>query len=233
MDQYLGINSSDLSFAEISDHRSEVYRAISTETNGIKILKVHDSNGTNSSGLSMFPPEHTRGVIYIIRNPLDVVVSYSKHTGKTFQRTIRDLNDPSFKISSNEEGLKAQLTQQLGTWSEHVESWVDQNEFPVFAIKYEQLLQDCQSIFLRMLNELKIPFDPSCFDHAISASEFSHLQKMEKIYGFREKPLQAELFFRSGKSDIYKEHLNQEQIQDVLACHGDIMHRFGYKIDSV
>jgi hypothetical protein len=110
---------------------------------------------------------------------------------------------------------------------------VDQQDFPVIVVKYEQLLQECRSVFLNILNELGIPFDPICFDRAVSMSEFGHLQEMEKIHGFREKPLQAELFFRLGKMDIYKESLSKKQIEEVLACHGDIMHRFGYNTKAV
>ena len=228
IDNYLGVNSSDLTPQEIIDCRPDVYRALSGKVSELQLLKVHDIFSRTSKGDPLFPPEVTRYVIYIVRNPLDVAVSYSFHSGKSIQSTIRQMNDPEFVISKSENELKSQVPQHLGTWSEHVLSWTEQKVLPFILIQYEQMLEDCNQVFKNMLDEIKIPYNNTIFEKALEASSFKRLKEMEEIHGFREKPIQAVSFFREGKKDIYKNHLDPEQIHELVENHKVIMNNLGY-----
>ena len=228
----LGVNSSDLSQTEMNDFRPLIYKSISERTEGLQVLKVHDLFGRASDGNLLFPKEVSKYAIYIVRNPLDVVVSYSRHSGKTIQTIINQLNDPSFEISKNEKSLKPQVSQHLGTWSEHVLSWTEQEEVPVIIIKYEELLEDTMGILGALLNRLEISCSKEDFEKALNAVEFDRLKELENTHGFREKPLQAVSFFRSGKKDTYKEYLNNDQIEEVRRNHLEIMTKLGYINDK-
>ena len=228
LDTYLGVHSSDLTQEEIMDYRPLIYGSISKQVKGIQVLKVHDLFGTTSEGNLLFPKEVTKYAIYVVRNPLDVAVSYSKHSGKTIQAIINQMNDPSFKISINENELKAQVSQHLGTWSDHVISWTEQLEVPVLLIKYEELLDDARAIFSELLNRLEISYREEDFDKALKEVEFDRLKELEQSYGFREKPLQAASFFREGKKDTYKDYLNSTQTKELMNNHQVIMTKLGY-----
>jgi len=228
IDKYLGINSSDLSEPEIINFRPEVYRALSNDTDGLRVIKVHDSFSINSHGYPIFPSDVTHYAIYIIRNPLDIVVSYSFHSGMSILDTIKKMNDPKSVIAANEIDLKSQVTQHLGTWSDHVMSWINQTSLPVYITTYELLLADSDGVFRDLLNKLNIPYDNNGFNRALHASDFIHLQNLELSYGFREKPLGANIFFREGRKNIYKDYLTTTQIRNIVDMHHEIMNRFGY-----
>ncbi len=228
IDKYLGVNSSDLTPQEIYNYRPDVYRALSNHVSDIQALKVHDLFGRTPKGDFIFPPEVTRQTIYIVRNPLDVAVSYSFHTGKSIHAIIQQMNDPRFTISKNGNVLKAQVSQHLGTWSEHVISWTEQKSLPIILIKYEDLLKNGKQVFRNMLDEMNIPYNKETFDKAFNACRFDQLKESEEAYGFKEKPLQAVSFFREGKKDVYKSQLDSEQIHEIVKNHKTVMYNLGY-----
>lgn len=228
----LGVNSSDLCQTEMNNFRPLIYKSISEKSKDIQVLKVHDLYGKTSDGNLLFPKEVSKYAVYIVRNPLDVVVSYSKHSGKTIQTIVNQLNDPSFEISKNEKSLKPQVSQHLGTWSEHVHSWIEQKEIPVIIIKYEELLVDAADVLGGLLNRLEISCSKEDFENALNAVEFDKLKDLEQTHGFREKPMQAASFFRSGKKNVFKDYLNNDQIKEVKKCHIEIMTKLGYINDE-
>lgn len=228
IDKYLGISSSDLTDSEISDYRPEVYIKLSQIITDPMVLKVHDSFGKTSAGKPIFPPEITKGVIYVVRNPLDVVVSYAYHTGWPIETVIEHLNDPGFTISQNRNELKPQVQQHLGSWSDHYTSWNKQQQLPIILVKYEDLLGDCRKIFKLILERLELAHTHSNFENALKKSEFNHLKTLEETYGFREKPLQAKSFFREGRHGNYKNILSREQISSITSHHQKIMLELSY-----
>lgn len=231
IDRFLGVPSADMTPEEILYYRPDVYRSLAAGLTGPQIVKVHDAYGNTNAGDPIFPADVTRAAIYVTRNPLDLVVSYSFHSGKSIQTIIDQLNDPSFEISRNENALKPQVSQHLGTWSQHVLSWTKQQQLPVIIITFEQLLENSSKVFKELLEILRIPFTDEGFKKALLACDFTHLQEQEKSKGFREKPLQSKTFFREGKSDTFKKHLSREQILKIINNHKDIMSKFGYLPD--
>ena len=230
LDNYLGVNSSDLTEDEIKSVRPDVYKEISRRAETMQVLKVHDAFGYVSGNQLLFPAEITNAAIYIIRNPLDILISYAFHSNRTIDACIRSLNDSEFTISKGNQELKAQVPQHLGTWSDHVNSWINQSVMPVILIRYEDLLLNKDFIFKHLLDQLKIEYDHERFSRAIEKTDFDHLKQSEQEHGFREKPMQAPSFFRQGKSGIYKEYLTSQQIQQVVHMHESTMNKYGYNL---
>lgn len=229
MDKYLGVNSSDLTEQELTDLRPYVYREISKDAQGPQAIKVHDAFGYTSGKNPVFPADVTRAAVYIIRNPLDVVVSYAFHTRRAISCCINSLNNPNYSISDNTGELKAQLPQYLGSWSHHVKSWLYQDFFAVLVIRYEDLLADSRRLLVQMLEYLGIAYTAEKLERALKGSEFKTLQNHEKNQGFREKPIQAGSFFREGKSNVYQDYLTETQIQKVYEAHSEIMRKYNYE----
>src|SRR5581483_5694512 len=74
-DDLVGIEASDLTAAEITAYRGEAYRVLAREHPPPVFVKVHDAYQTSDEGTPLFPAEITRCVVYVVRNPLDLVVS--------------------------------------------------------------------------------------------------------------------------------------------------------------
>ncbi len=64
---------------EIDLLRPLVYRQNALESDELIYHKIHDAWSLLPDGNPMFPAEVTKAVIYFIRNPLDVVVSFANH----------------------------------------------------------------------------------------------------------------------------------------------------------
>ena len=95
--------------------------------------KAHDAWKKTPSGEPMFPEDVTKGVIYFIRNPLDVAVSFAFHSSSSFEKTVKEMNDPENAFCGKPKLLYNQLRQDLLSWSGHVKSWVDDSGLPVLG----------------------------------------------------------------------------------------------------
>jgi aryl sulfotransferase len=77
-DEATGVEASDLTYAEIDELRPAVYRYLAAEAHrATMLIKVHDAYTDTPVGEPLFPADISQGVIYILRNPLDVAVSFA------------------------------------------------------------------------------------------------------------------------------------------------------------
>jgi len=227
-DRAIGIESSDLTADEIDDLRCEAYRRIAAESSIPIYLKVHDAYCRTRSGAALFPADVSAGVIYFVRNPLDVAVSFAHHAAKSFEDAIDRMGDPDFTFAGGDERLHHQLRQRLGTWSEHVTGWLDQCDIPVHLMRYEDMRRDPFQTFRNALSFLSQPVHDERIRRALDFSSFDRLRQQEQAGGFREKPPRAKEFFRSGKIGEGREVLDDQQIVQLRRDHGPAMSRLGY-----
>lgn len=228
IDSYLGMHSSELTVDEIDKLRPEVFRKFSDETEGIAYLKTHEAWTLNSRGLPLFPEEITKGVIYIIRNPLDVAISYSFHNGESIDNTIALLNNDLSKLGERNDRLNFQTQQILTSWSNHVTSWTDDSKLPVYVIRYEDMLDHPQEIFKSALDFLNLEYEDSEIIRAINNSSFDTLKAMETMEGFKERSMHSEAFFRKGRANDWETELSLAQISEIVRNNESSMIRFGY-----
>lgn len=228
IDSYLGIHSSELTPEEIDKLRPQVFRKYSEEKEEIAYIKIHEAWTLNSRGDPIFPEDITKGVIYIIRNPLDIAISYSFHNNEPFDDTIAILNDDFSKLCEVKDKLYTQTQQLLRSWSNHVSSWADDSKLPVHIIRYEDMLDDPRNSFKKALDFLNLQYVEEDIINAINSSSFDTLREMEKEDGFKERGINTEVFFRKGKSNEWDSELSLSQIKEIVNHHKKIMKRFGY-----
>ena len=230
-DRFSGVSSSDLTEDEIDRFRPHVYRLLSKETSDDILLKVHDGWRLNSFQDELFPKEITKAVVYIIRNPLDVLVSNAYHNSTDYHSSARKMND-NHKLCNKNDCLYNQLKQELFSWSDHVISWVDQSKLPVITIRYEDLIYNPVPTFSNVIRFFNWNFNKKKVQQAIEHSEISKLQRQEQEVGFREKPLSAGSFFRAGKTGSWKDKIENELVHQVYKNHQKVMDRFGYSVNN-
>lgn len=227
-DNHAGVSSSDLSQEEIDELRPEIYRKIATEANDPVFHKVHDAWGLTSSGKPVFPADVTRAVLYFIRNPLDVTVSFAFHGNKRPGEMVNEVNNPDNAFCHKPGRLYNQLLQPLSDWSGHVSSWVDDSGLPVHVVRYEDMLTDTFNIFRNALGFAGIHKSDQEIRNATQASDLRTLSEMEQKEGFREKPIGMNAFFREGRSGTWIEHLDELTVSKLIEKHRTMMERFGY-----
>jgi len=230
-DEYTGLSSSDLTFEEIDRMRPDVYRMQSLESDDLLFKKVHDKYYIVEDGQALFPSEISKGVIYFIRNPLDVLVSFAYHSAKPVEKMISSLNNSNNAFCDNNDKLQNQLRQVLGSWSDHVKSWSEQLNIPVQIIRYEDMIIDTFRTFKKAVEFIGIEKTGEQISDAIKKSNFSVLANQEKEDGFNEKMIKSKSFFRKGKIGDWQNHLNKKLAEDVISNHKIVMKRFGY-LDS-
>ena len=224
-DEYAGIEASDLTYDEVQLARPQVYRLHGRH--GLHYMKAHDAYITLPDGNPLFPVDVTRGALYMIRNPLDVAVSYAAHDGVSLDRIIERMATPDAILANHPRDLPDQLPQQILSWSGHVESWL-QAPVPVLVVRYEDLSRDPATYFGQVVRFVGEPFDPLRLRRAIAFSSFSEVRKQEDASGFRERTAPSQRFFRQGKSGNWRDHLTPEQAQQIISDHRAMMQRFGY-----
>jgi hypothetical protein len=227
-DDFTGVSASDLSMDEIELLRPRLYREISANSDELVFQKVHDAWKRNSLGEALFPPEVTHAVIYFIRDPRDVAVSFAHHSSVGFEQMIKKMADPSFSFCEKENRLYNQLRQELSTWSGHVKSWVDDSGLPVMVLRYEDMIANTYTHFEKAVKYLGLKYSRAQIEKALKNSDFRQVKKMEEEEGFAEKPLKMKSFFREGKSGSYRDTLDEKLITKIETMHGEVMKRFGY-----
>jgi hypothetical protein len=140
-DEMIGFEASELTDVQIAQLRPVAYRRLAAEMNEASFLKVHDAWTIGPAGEPLFPADVTAGVVYIVRNPLDVAVSAASHWGVTVAQAVLNLCNPAQALARSLHGLDDQLPQRLLSWGEHVRSWVELSGLPVHVVRYEDLQQ--------------------------------------------------------------------------------------------
>jgi hypothetical protein len=227
-DEATGLASSDLTKEEIENLRPGVYRQLASEAQELIFQKIHDAWYITASGEPLVPAAVSKAVIYFIRNPLDIAVSFAHHSGTTIEKIIRHMADPAYAFCSRDDRLHNQLEQKLFTWSEHVTSWTKQSNLPVKVLRYEDMKRDPFGTFSGALEFIGIKRSKNDIEKAIRFSDFSELKKQEEEKGFREKPPKADSFFRKGETGAWRDVLTDEQVQAIVSCHQKVMQEYGY-----
>jgi aryl sulfotransferase len=227
-DESVGLESSDLTSAEIERLRPRVYRAVAEASPENLYLKVHDAYTYTPDGVPLLSKEATAGAIYLIRNPLDVLVSFAHHSARPVEKMVKALNDPDYAFVNDPRRMHNQLVQKLLTWSGHVRSWVDEPGLNLLVLRYEDLHRDPEAAFGAMVRFAGLEFDAERLRKAIRFSSFDVLQAQEREHGFGEKMPLSESFFRKGKIGTWREQVSDELAAQVVQAHRDVMTRFGY-----
>jgi hypothetical protein len=229
LDDSLGYDSSNLTHGEIDRLRPEFYSRQAKEGDAPLFLKVHDAYTFLPDGRPLFPPEATEAVLYFIRNPLDVCISYAHHSGRSdCCKTINAMGNPEHVIASKLNRHNDQLRQKMLSWSQHVLSWVEAPGHRVHIMRYEDMKQKTEETFTAAAHFAKLPTEPARIRKAIHFSRFEELSKQEEKAGFRERLHADRKFFRKGQIGSDRESLSAEQIQQLIRDHSQIMKRFGY-----
>jgi hypothetical protein len=230
IDTITGIETSDLTSDEIDRLRPKVYNEIAKDLNKNQFIKVHDAYTYLADHTPLLGTKNAKA-LYIIRNPLDVAVSYANHISKSIDQSIALMGDPQTCFCKGDKGLKKQLRQKLLTWSEHVESWRNASELPVHFIHYEDMKGDPLKAFKSAVEFIGLEKDDYQIMNAINRSDFKVLKEQEEQESFKEKPTYAKSFFRKGEVGDWRNHLTTEQVEKIITDHKKIMIMQGY-LDS-
>lgn len=131
-----------------------------------RIIKSHEC----------FDPRYPR-VVYIVRDPRDVVVSqYHYH------RKIRKIEDDS-PIEKFVARFLAGETCPHGSWGQNIGTWLYTSEGdPRFLLlRYEDMVADPARELAKVASFLKLPSSPELIAQAVERSSADNMRKLEKL----------------------------------------------------
>ncbi len=203
--------------------RDRVLQGIVANNADVNFVKTHNCRNV-AFGVELIPPRLTRQAIYILRNPLDMLLSYARHYGLSHAETAEAIGR-----GDNANAPDATTTWQfLGSWSDHVRDWTQGGAFPVLALRYEDLLDDPVTHFGKVLDFMGVPVVPDRLERAIRFASFDELKKQEEADGFTEKSPNAERFFAKGQAGQWKDELDPALVTKVRREHKRMMKKYGY-----
>lgn len=207
--------------------RPRVYEHIAGEAKEQRWIKVHDAYTKLPDGEPMLG-RAAQAVVYLVRDPRDVAVSLAHHSNTTIGEAITAMCDTGYAFCHSTRGQPNQLRQQLLSWSGHAQSWMDQSDVPVHAVRYEALHADPMTHFRAALAFAGRPVTDEEIARAIRHADFSELQRQEGERGFGEGPRRDAPFFRAGRVGGWKDVLSAEQVALIQSAHAPMMRRLGY-----
>lgn len=227
-------SDSDIDISELSDKelhllRLNMFELHSKNRKELFPVKIHDYYEKKLFHSPFLPLNSTKSAIYIVRNPFDLTVSFSRHLGLNLDKTISIINNSNYKLSIPSNKFIIQLPQKLNTWSNHYKSWTEQIDFPVLVIKYEDLIKNPIKYFSNILHFIGVEIKKDKLADAIRFSAFDNLQKQENIHGFEEKSVFSPTFFHTGKSGYFKNILDKSQINIIFENNSEIIYKLGYE----
>ena len=191
----------------------------------ITFLKTHSTlHSINNHKFTNY--QNTYGVIYIVRDPRNVVLSYANHNQMTIEQAAKSLK--SFRVLGGVKNSKVAADRGLthvGSWSSHYNVWKEFKKTNRYLfIKYEDLISDTKGTFLKILNFIYIlgkskhVIDEVKLNNVISTTSFENLQKLEKTTFFHEaKKINNKYvtFFKYGPKNDWKKSLSNEIIKNI------------------
>lgn len=224
----LGRPPQEVDRAAIAAIRPKVQADIADRTDGLAFVKTHHAL-VNDRGVPTINFEVTSGAIYIVRNPLDVAISFAHHMSATIDDAIEQMAMAGLETAVTEKSVY----EVYGSWTEHVRSWTRKPHRAIYVMRYEDMLERPAETFGALARHLLIAPTDADLAAAIDLSSFDRLRQQEEESGFREKPKGADRFFRQGRAGEWREKLTRRQVRRVIAAHGEEMLRFGYVTDDL
>ena len=229
----LGINIADEN--EVFKNFINAQNLINKQNKSLKFFKTHSAlckmNDCNFTDL-----KNTLGVIYIVRDPRNVVTSYAHHYNLNINEATDALLDKSSFLVKTEKNCKA----FMGSWDFNYNSWKKfESKKKYLLIKYEDLVNKKRNTllkifrFLESLGVSKFKIDMVKLNKAIKSTEFDKMKDLEKKEVFYEGVLdiktgKRKVFFNLGPKNDWRRILDQKNKDKIEKFFKNEMTELGY-----
>jgi hypothetical protein len=208
--------------------------------NEVQFLKTH-SYLFNIEGNNFTDLNNSLGVIYIVRDPRNVVTSAANFlnispvdAADNLIHTTQLAVDP---LGSN---LLDKSIVYSGTWNGNFNSWKSfKSQGKYLLIKYEDLIANKEESlkkilkFIYKLKNINFEIDETKIKNVIESTNFENMKNLEKEKGFEEAQINKETkekipFFNLGPKNDWKKLLDLEIIKKIEKAFGKEMKELGY-----
>jgi hypothetical protein len=203
--------------------RPKVHARIAEGSADSVFVKTHNAL-VETAGSAMITQAESAGAIYVVRNPLDVALSYADHLGAPLDDILGLMAERGFETPASE----SHVPEHHSDWSSHVKSWTQISHPALHVVRYEDMASRPAPTFAAIAGFLGIDAGRERLLRAVRFSSFKVLRAQEKKSGFVERTPVQKSFFRAGKSGGWRQQLSEAQIGRMLEAHREQMQRFDY-----
>ena len=183
--QYKDIGIKPKNFEDVAKYWIAVQEKINSNKK-INFLKTHNAFGDLENS-PFTNKNNTIGAIYLVRDPRDVLVSYSRHLELSIDKTLELVLEDDHKGWLNE-NKKDVLGEIRGSWAQNYNSWKNYYLTEKIIIRYEDLIKDPFNSFsniIRYLNKLfGLEINDEKIKKCIEITDFNKLKNLEMKTGF-------------------------------------------------
>ena len=207
----------------------------------IKFLKTHNSL------IKVFDkyftsPKYSLGVIYIIRDPRNVITSVKNHNDfDSYEQALKLMQNENAVLNDYKETENYTKTNIINSWRINYQSWLSNNFFRRLTIKYEDMIACPEEtfrdliIFINTICRFNDNFDKKKFKNALNSTNFTNLQNLERQGKFPESVhslgnRKKIKFFYQGPDNSWKVNLNKNMINKMNDYYKEDLKKFGYEI---
>jgi len=205
----------------------------------IKFLKTHNAL-ISKNGLDFTYPKFVLGIIYIIRDPRNVITSVKNHYQiENYENTLEYMkNDRAieFRKIDNSYSYYSFVT----SWRMHYQTWNNTKGYKILTIKYEDMLRDPEKtfrdvvVFTNAVCHFNNRVDTKKLTKSIETTNFENLKKFEEDGSFKEniyledKRIRPK-FFYLGKENKWEKLLTEEIKNKMNEYYKEDLIKLGYE----
>ena len=225
---------------EIHNHWEESQKKINKEGK-VKFLKTHNSL-IKAFGNDFTQPKYSLGVIYIVRDPRNVITSVKNHNDfSNYEEALKFMQNDNAILNDYKHLKNYAKTTIINSWRINYQSWIQNNFYRRLTIRYEDMISKPYEVF----RDLVVFVNTLCrfnegvnsikLNNSIETTSFDKLSNIENqgnfsesVYSLKDKR-KIKFFFLGPKNDWRKE-LDKSLIKKMNEYYKEDLNKFGYEI---
>lgn len=214
-------------FINVQKFINEKKRSLSFFKTHSSLVKMYDCDFTNL--------ENSLAVIYIVRDPRNVVTSFANHNGISVDKATDIIIDQNMFTDKSSNVCKV----SVGSWASNYNSWKEfKKKNKYLLIKYEDLISKKKTVLIRIfkfLNQVGFSHNLNIIklNKAIKTTEFNLMKSKEEKETFSEALPDKEtgkrrVFFNLGPKNDWRKILDKKNQEKIEKHFKDEMLELGY-----
>ena len=225
---------------EIHKHWDESQKKL-LEQKKVKFLKTHNSL-IKAFGNDFTQPKYSLGVIHIIRDPRNVITSIKNHNDfKSYDEALKLMQNDNAVLNDYKHLKNYAKTTIINSWRINYQSWMQNNFYRRFTIKYEEMVENPNQIirdliiFINTICRFNDKVNVKKLNNAIDSTSFKKLQDIENqgkfsenVYSLNDK--RKIKFFYQGPNNDWRKNLDTKMIKKMNTYYKEDLNKLGYEI---
>ena len=175
-----------------------------------------------------------RNVVYLVRDPRDVAVSYYHYLVK-----YKALSEGYPIVRFIDQLIDEQFDDGFGTWSDHVLSWLamQQSRDRFLLLRYEDILRDPARELTKLAGFLNVDATPERVQKAVELASADSMRRLERSQSRRwvstRKSRQDKPLIRLAAAGEWKSALPEKSVLRIESTWGRAIEMLGYELAIV